>query len=403
MIVERRKDTISLALPDDGIERAMPGGPPVAFRIWRFGENMTDHGMTLFSERSAALLMAEQAARGNPYSIDIDHMSLDPCAPLANHKAVGRHRLEVREGDGLWAVMVELCEMIRSGLACDPPEWLSFSPAYDLDKDTGEVISYINTAITNNPATWNVTQLATRTGLLIGDSTMALSKKDMVAAFEHMAKGEMDSASMSSFATAMLAVINSGGLKDVEPPPAEGAPEPDGDEGKPSDGDGDAPADKPAEEEEAAKKMDSRVLNLLTSLEADRRRIAAEREAEKVAAERKTLLASRKIANADARAWLESTSTPIEEVRAACKVLPPVEVPNLAAAISVQATRGSDQGGRSKVDPTIAADIDARMGIRSSKPSIRSEDGGRVHVLGALYGREGHEEAKRILATKEGA
>lgn len=399
MIVERRHDSISLVAPeDDGIERAMPGGPPVAFRIWRAGVNMTDKGPTVFSERSAQLLLDEQAARGNPYSIDIDHMSLDPMAPIENHKAVGRHRLEVRNGD-LWAVMVELAEMIRCGLACDPPEWMSFSPAYDLDKDTGEVISYLNTAITNNPATWNVTQLASM-AVARGTEKMAISKADMLAFLKHASESGGESA--AAVCAAILAVVDSANAaKTAGEAPAPDAPEPDGDEGKPSDGDGDAPEDKPEEE---SKKMDSRVLSLLTSLEADRRQIAAEREAEKVAVERKTLLASRKIANVDARKWLEDERTPIAEVRAACKVLPPAEVPNPAAAISVQATRGSAEGGKPRVEQSIADEIDMKMGIRSAKAAIRREDGGRVHVLGALYGREGHEEAKRILAVdkKEG-
>ena len=153
-----------LALSDEAVERPAPGAAPTAFRIWRAGNNPTDKGMTVFSKRSADVLLAAQAKRGNLVSIDVDHLSLKDAAPPAARKAVGWHRLDTRpDADGnpeLWAVDVEWTDEVKAGLEKDPPEWRHFSPAYVLDAKTCEVVAYINTALTNNPATWNNTTLA---------------------------------------------------------------------------------------------------------------------------------------------------------------------------------------------------------------------------------------------------
>jgi phage I-like protein len=108
-------------------------------------------------------LLTLQKQRGNLFSIDVDHMSLNSQAPPENHKAVGWFTIEARHGD-LWAVNVEWTDDVRAGLAKDPPEWRYFSPAYDTKRDSGEIVRLLNIAVTNNPATWNVTALAGATG-----------------------------------------------------------------------------------------------------------------------------------------------------------------------------------------------------------------------------------------------
>lgn len=147
----------SLTGPGDGVELG-PDGAPAAFRIWRNGDNATDMGVHRFTDRSASELMAAQSERGNEFSIDCDHMSLLGTAPPESRKAVGWHRLSVRP-DGLWAVDVRWAPFVVAGLTSDPPEWKYFSPAYETNK-AGEIIRYMNTALTNNPRTWNVTALA---------------------------------------------------------------------------------------------------------------------------------------------------------------------------------------------------------------------------------------------------
>ena len=128
----------------DGVERSATGAP-TAFRIWKAGANVTDYGTHVFTETSARLLMGAQEARGNLFSIDVDHLSLSQgkdAAPPESRKAVGFHRLEVRPSDTgpeLWASSVEWTDVVRAGLEKNPPEWRYFSPAYDVDKKTGEI------------------------------------------------------------------------------------------------------------------------------------------------------------------------------------------------------------------------------------------------------------------------
>ena len=162
----------------DGVERSAASGPgsaPTAFRIWRPGINVTDIGNHDFTDESARAILERQTARGLRTSIDVDHLSLNESSPPESRKAVGWHDLAVRQGAGgpeLWAVNVEWTDAVRSGLESDPPEWRYFSPAYRLAKDSNEIAVYVNTALTNNPATHHVTALAS-----LGDRTMPEEKK----------------------------------------------------------------------------------------------------------------------------------------------------------------------------------------------------------------------------------
>jgi phage I-like protein len=146
--------------PEPPAARTAPG----EFRIWRAGDNTTDHGPVFFTARSAEMLATEQKVRGNDYSIDVDHLSLKNDSPIDSHRAVGWHNLEVRpdaNGDPeLWAVNVRWTDAVRAGLEKDPPEWRYISPAFAVDTKTREVISYTNTAITNQPATWRAQPIA---------------------------------------------------------------------------------------------------------------------------------------------------------------------------------------------------------------------------------------------------
>jgi hypothetical protein len=163
------------------VERPSPGAAPTAFRIWKAGVNMSDDGPDIFTERSAQLIMAEQAQRGNLYSIDFDHLSLRDNRPAEAGRAAGWHRLEVRRDAGgeaeLWLTNADWCADAKAGLEETPPRWRYFSPAFDVDPDTHEIVSYVNTALCINPATWNNVQLATR-NKTHGAVQMKLSKAE---------------------------------------------------------------------------------------------------------------------------------------------------------------------------------------------------------------------------------
>jgi hypothetical protein len=134
-------------------------GVPTAFRIWCAGDNPTDYGVHRFTEASARLLLAEQTVRGNKYSIDVDHMSVKADSLPEQRRAVGYHELEVRNGE-LWATNVEWTPEVRAELAKRPPGFRFISPAYNVDQESGEIVRYLNTALTINPATWRATELA---------------------------------------------------------------------------------------------------------------------------------------------------------------------------------------------------------------------------------------------------
>lgn len=166
MLSDRRPVLLSYAFDAAVAERPSEDAPPTAFRLFRAGENRFDadgdEGRLVFSERAAALLLDEQAARNRPYVFDYNHLSLLSENPEAG-RAAGWHRLEVRdspEGPELWAVDCEWTEPVAKAMSAKVPEWRFFSPAFHLDPETLEVVSYTNCAITNNPRTHDLPMLA---------------------------------------------------------------------------------------------------------------------------------------------------------------------------------------------------------------------------------------------------
>lgn len=157
---------LSYTFDATAVERTEEHAPPVAFRIWKAGLNTFDSDgeddRLVFSARSAALLLDEQASRNRPYVFDYNHLSLLSESPEAG-KAAGWHRLEVRdtpEGPELWAIDCEWTEPVALGMSKPVPEWRFFSPAFSVDPETKEVVSYTNCAITNNPRTHDLPMLA---------------------------------------------------------------------------------------------------------------------------------------------------------------------------------------------------------------------------------------------------
>jgi hypothetical protein len=141
------------------LERSAPGKAPSAFLIWPAGEVTTDLGVFRFTERSAQLLLADQASKGLKYPFDLNHWSLDPKAPPASSCAVGWHSIDVRDG-ALWAIDCEWSPEIRQGLEAQPPRWRYYSPVFNANPETREIIKYLGCAIVNTPATHGATDLA---------------------------------------------------------------------------------------------------------------------------------------------------------------------------------------------------------------------------------------------------
>ncbi|WP_394845177.1 phage protease [Pendulispora brunnea] len=130
------------ALPEEAL--------PTEFRIFQTGWNDTSKGQFLFDDEAAESVIADYEVQGNDLCIDYDHKAVDPDARAGDGRAAGWFQLEVRP-DGLWAINVRwtppAAEAIRNR------EWRYFSPAFIPDPETRRVLSVINLALTNIPAT----------------------------------------------------------------------------------------------------------------------------------------------------------------------------------------------------------------------------------------------------------
>lgn len=161
------------------VERDAPGRAPTAFRVWAYGENVCDGKLVVFSERSAESLIAEQESRARLYSFDFDHRSLMPDATPEAGKAAGWHSLEVRTFEGrpeLWAAACDWTPEARAGLESTPPEWKYFSPAFNADPKTREVLSWTNCALTNNPLTHGLPALASAVAAPVDSGRLAVAR-----------------------------------------------------------------------------------------------------------------------------------------------------------------------------------------------------------------------------------
>ncbi len=388
---QRMRASIALA-GDDGVERPQPGAAPTAFRVWKAGENPTSKGQTVFSKRSAELLLADQTVRGNLYSIDVDHMSLSDNAPPENHRAVGWHRLAVRDtenGPELWAVDVEWTPDVRAALEMSPPGFRYFSPAYDVERKTGEVVGYLNTALTNNPATYQVTALATRAG---DTEEHPMKMEDILAALKAAADGD-DEATAKKCKAAYAALTAADEPKEKEPDGDEPKKdsEPDGDEKKeppvPEKKDTKAAEDEPKEEKDSkAASLDAKVEKLVDA----RLQVIADN------AERERLIASRSDVPAKVLAALKTK--PLSLVKEMLEAIPVTARKNPAADVTVIGTRGANTATEraSRLSPEDRAAMDERMGITPRKANIRREGNSQTFEVMTP------EDAKRFLAAKNG-
>lgn len=356
------------------LERDAKGSAPTAFRIWKPGVNATDHVALVFSPRSAKLILEEQARRGNLFSIDYDHLSLAKDRPATAGQAAGWHRLEVREspdGPELWAVDVEWCQEARAGLEEQPPRWRYFSPAFVVDPETKEVVSYLNTALCINPATWHNNALAIR-----ATRTATMKKAAMLAALKAMAASDGDDDQKKCAAALYAAMGGDDALKT-----AEGEDDDDKKDGETTktseDGEDDAPKseDKPttttSSDDDDKPKTPYETKAATRKSKADPNVDIAVRVAKLEAVEAQREVSDLIAQHADRftpalRDWALEQS--VETVRSFIKKAPKQ---NLAAPKVQTATRGADAGkDKSKTSETTAAveaDVDRALGIRSGE------------------------------------
>ena len=394
----------------DGVERGADGAP-TAFRIWKAGPNPTDMGVHHFTAKSAELLMAEHEARGNELSFDVDHMSLNVEAPIENHAAVGWHKLEARgEPPEFWAVECRWTDAVKAGLTKDPPSWKYFSPAYDVSKETGEIVGYLNCAVTNNPATWSVTALATaqhaRGHMNLSAIAAALFGDDD----DKKKEARAQVAGMNELEKKAWKAYQKAALDDEEKPK-------DGEEAatatdEPTDEQKKAAAKAAADDEEKKKAAVAATASadtaaLLAKLGESDRRLAG-LEAVKEKGDREKILAARPDLTKAQREFLEKK--PVDELAGLLALIPAPEA-DPAAAARVTATRGSHDGTQevraARLPPAENKELRERFGLSDEKATVHWGGPGSATTTASRNDRVfptiTKAEAKRMLAARGAA
>lgn len=382
------KAKMATAFADDRtVERAEGSKAPTAFRVWKAGENVTDHGKHVLTRASVEAILADQERRQNLSSIDVDHLSLSKDAPPEARKAVGWNRWEARTDESgnleLWACNVQWTDAVRAGFDKDPPEWRYFSPAYGVNDESGEILRVMNMALTNNPATWGVTALATATR----ESPMTF--EELMAALKALAEAGDESAKKLLAGATPAAPESTNEVAASEGEPAEETPAAAGAAM------GESAEETPAAATTIAASKLAQVVQVLASKVSRLERANQQSERESLirsrpdlAPELVTILANAKL-------------TPIEVVREACKQIKR-KTRNLAADASseVQATIGESQanGQTSALPPKEAEELRRRMGMAPRTATIREEGGTVVFASMRPSEARSYEAAK-----KEGA
>ena len=149
------------------IDTSADGKAPHAVRLWRAGWNETDKGPLNFTPRSAKLVMAAFARRGNPLVFDYEHESTVPLeqrggCPMKGVASADRAGLEIREDDDgepeLWATGIGWTDEARRQI--EARERTQISPISRYDLDTKEITAIENVALCREGATHQGTLLA---------------------------------------------------------------------------------------------------------------------------------------------------------------------------------------------------------------------------------------------------
>jgi phage I-like protein len=151
--------------------------PPKEFRLFKAGANETTKGVFLFDEVSCKEVPAAVANWGNDFAVDYGHAMVDP-APLDPAQAgiaAGWFKPTLRDGE-LWAMNVRWTERALGYLRAK--EYRYISPFFEVDKE-GRVMRFINVALTNIPATYNLTPLVPASQVDKKDNKTMKTKKKL--------------------------------------------------------------------------------------------------------------------------------------------------------------------------------------------------------------------------------
>lgn len=145
------------------------GSPPSEFRIWKFGENDTLVGKVNLDEKSAKRVMDAFNAHGVDLAIDYEHQTFGAADNGKPAPAAGWFKPEVR-ADGLYAANVQWTDEAAGYLKSR--QYRYFSPTAMLDAKSRTPVKLMPMALTNWPATRNITPLIARADETPTENTM---------------------------------------------------------------------------------------------------------------------------------------------------------------------------------------------------------------------------------------
>lgn len=133
--------------------------PPTEILLWTVGDVVTDKGTFTLTADNMNQIYTDWKEWGNRQFFDYDHAQF-LTAPGDPIRAGGWYDLEIR-GNELWLVNIEWTDTAASMISAK--ELLYYSPAFEVNTD-GEIISLLNTALTNFPATHGLKPLVASRG-----------------------------------------------------------------------------------------------------------------------------------------------------------------------------------------------------------------------------------------------
>jgi phage I-like protein len=140
-----------LPSPVEGVE------PPTELRLLAAGQTATTKGPIVMNAAAGGRVLAAMTELGRDLlNFDYGHAQLSPLQSYESARSAGWYRVEVR-GDELWLADIRWTPLALQALR--DREFRYLSPALFRDSKTGEIISLINVALTNLPATKHQTPL----------------------------------------------------------------------------------------------------------------------------------------------------------------------------------------------------------------------------------------------------
>lgn len=199
-----------------------PGDAPAEIKLWNRGQNATDYGIHLWTENSAASVMADYERRGNPLQVDVEHNSAKPPTSADDIGPTGGYaRLELRSGEP-WLVF-DWSEYAVEQLRSKQRRFLS--PEYDVDKQSGEITRLVRVSLVADPGTHNARMLASARRRVRAGRTETMDMKLFLAALKAALKAKDPGEAVGALVAEVEGVAGEGEEPGAESTPTPGLPQ----------------------------------------------------------------------------------------------------------------------------------------------------------------------------------